>query len=672
MGLLYKLAECGIKGKMLAWIKEYITERTFTVYYEGEYSSKKTTTSGLPQGSSLSPMLFNVMMRDIPTHSGVKYTAYADDISIFAEGDNQKDVLNIIQTNINEITRWADKWGMEFNVNKTKAMIFSRKKNIKKCNIKLKCMDIEIVNQHRYLGMILDAPYLTWKQHIKQLKTKVLSKMNILSSVSHQHWGADRVMLLRLYKSLVRSVMDYGCIFYDSSSKTNLKSLDPVQNRCLRIAIGARKTTPVLSLEVEADILPLDIHRKMVIMRYHARVSELPHWVPAKMNLFYENKVLTKKKWSIINVPPLSVRVQYAYQEIETSPSKDLASDLISPFPPWLDLTKFVEDDFMSSTVKETSEMEVNQIFKSNMENKYQQYLEIYTDGSKHTTENTTSAGMIIGKLDVMEKWLLSPYITVLGAELFAIDRALRWVLENADKIITNKGIVILTDSLSAIQLIQDRLPKTYRYRIFGIQNSILHIMTKMKICIQWIPSHKNIIGNEIVDKIAKDAQNNKFSTLSRIAKEEKVREIRIMTRNMWQRVWRNSVLYHNKGKFLTNIKECVAYWPWASNKIRVIETVMSRLRLGHAGVKQHLLRFNISNDDKCECREVETITHFLLECPIYSIIRRNMKTDLTKLGVTINLKNILGGGNYSCSIQQEIIEIIGNYLFQTGRIYEI
>jgi hypothetical protein len=140
----------------------------------------------------------------------------------------------------------------------------------------------------------------------------------------------------------------------------------------------------------------------------------------------------------------------------------------------------------------------------------------------------------------------------------------------------------------------------------------------------------------------------------------------------MWQRVWRNSVLYHNKGKFLTNIKECVAYWPWASNKIRVIETVMSRLRLGHAGVKQHLLRFNISNDDKCECRQVETITHFLLECPIYSIIRRNMKTDLTKLGVTINLKNILGGGNYSCSIQQEIIEIIGNYLFQTGRIYEI
>jgi ribonuclease HI len=642
------------------------------VYYEGEYSNIKKTTSGLPQGSSLSPILFNVMMNDIPQHKQVKCTAYADDVAIFAEGENVKDVLNIIQTNINEITKWADKWGMKFNVDKTKAMIFSRKKNINYPTLQLKNIHIEIVNQHRYLGMILDAPHLTWKYHINQLKTKVLTKMNILSSVSHQHWGADRVLLLRLYKSLVRSVLDYGCIFYDSSCKSNLKTLDPVQNSCLRIAIGARKTSPVLSLEVEADIPPLDIHRKTIIMKYHTRLAELPYWVMAKHIIFNEINVLNNKKWSIINTPPLAIRAQYAYQEIEVRPCKDLASDLISPLPPWLDATKIFEEEFMRSTVKDTSEMQVNQIFKYNMNHKYRKFLEIYTDGSKHTIQNTTSAGMVIMKYDVMQKWLLSPSITVLGAELFSIDKSLSWIIENMDKIIMNSGIVVLTDSLSAIHLMQDRVPKTNRHRIYDIQNKIIYILNTIKIYIQWIPAHKNITGNEIVDKIAKDGQNNAFSTLSRISKEEKVHEIQIMTRKMWQRVWQNSVMYYNKGKYLPLIKETVAYWPWTSNNIRVIETAMARLRLGHAGLKQHLFRFNMADDDECECRQVETIDHFLLECPIYTNIRNQMKTELMKLGVLINIKNILGGGHYNTNTQREIVVVVGNYLLQSGRIYEI
>ena len=58
--------------------------------------------------------------------------------------------------------------------------------------------------------------------------------------------------MLRLYKSLVRSKLDYGCIVHRSARKSYLQNLDPVHNQGLRLCLGAFRTSPVESLYVEA------------------------------------------------------------------------------------------------------------------------------------------------------------------------------------------------------------------------------------------------------------------------------------------------------------------------------------------------------------------------------------------------------------------------------------
>ena len=84
--LLYKLAQLGIRGVMLGWLRDFLTRRSFHCFVQGDYSGHFACTSGVPQGSILSPTLFSVLVSDCPIP--VPQTAYADDFSFFAVEDS--------------------------------------------------------------------------------------------------------------------------------------------------------------------------------------------------------------------------------------------------------------------------------------------------------------------------------------------------------------------------------------------------------------------------------------------------------------------------------------------------------------------------------------------------------------------------------------------------------
>ena len=91
-------------------------------------------------------------------------------------------------------------------------------------------------------------------------------------------------------------------------------------------------------------------------------------------------------------------------------------------------------------------------------------------------------------------------------------------------------------------------------------------------------------------------------------------------------------------------------------------------VRLGHAGVNTHLHRFGMKNTPSCECGDLETIEHFLLRCE-HALYRNVLKNMLTNIGVELNLKNILGGGNFSLAKQVLIVEYVAKFLFDTYKI---
>ena len=113
--LFIKLAAYGIRGKLLDWIKSFLTNRHQKVVLNGASSEWSRVYSGVPQGSVLGPLLFNIYVNDIPSVVNSETLMFADDTKIFRKIQSQSDFLQF-QQDISNLLAWSVKWQLKFNV----------------------------------------------------------------------------------------------------------------------------------------------------------------------------------------------------------------------------------------------------------------------------------------------------------------------------------------------------------------------------------------------------------------------------------------------------------------------------------------------------------------------------------------------------------------------------
>ena len=184
-------------------------------------------------------------------------------------------------------------------------------------------MAIPVKDEVKFLGLVFDKK-LDFKAHVAYLKKKCQKALNILRVVGHTDWGADKSTLLKLYRTLVRSKLDYGCAVYGSAKHYILKLLDPIHHQGLRIALGAFRTSPVQSLYAEAGKPSLRHRRLKLSMNYFLKLKSLPdnpcHNVtnnPPPSELFERTKTIppfgtrTLPHIEEANIEPNSIDSQY-------------------------------------------------------------------------------------------------------------------------------------------------------------------------------------------------------------------------------------------------------------------------------------------------------------------------------------------------------------------------
>jgi hypothetical protein len=152
--LLEKLKAIGIGGRILAWIQEWLTGRQQRVVLNGEASTWDEVKSGVPQDSVLGPILFLIFIRDIDSAAapGSVVKKFADDTKAAGRADSEADT-RAVQEGLDNMTSWAEKWKMVFNLKKCKVMHFGI--NNKKCQYVMGGQVLETTKEERDIGVIV-------------------------------------------------------------------------------------------------------------------------------------------------------------------------------------------------------------------------------------------------------------------------------------------------------------------------------------------------------------------------------------------------------------------------------------------------------------------------------------------------------------------------------------
>ena len=189
---------------------------------------------------------------------------------------------------------------------------------------------------------------------------------------------------------------------------------------------------------------------------------------------------------------------------------------------------------------------------------------------------------------------------------------------------------------------------------------------------LQFVPGHRLIEGNELADLAAKAVHNKESHQGIVVPKEAKVRNLQPVLLKRWERFWSHNVLVSGKGRHMKNVKPKPEFWEWAYNKNRMIETVFAKLRIGHLNTAEHLHRFNLAPSPFCSCGNYENIYHILMQCPNYDLHRQRLKNNLRNINVDVNVRNMLGGGQYDIVIQYKIVGFVAEFLNKIGKLNRI
>lgn len=233
--LLEKIHAYGIRGKVHSWITSYLSDRTQTVVINGKKSNPAPVISGVPQGTVLGPILFLLYINDLNTcveHSFL--SSFADDTRITKEIKSTTDV-NSLQTDLDASVKWSKNNNMKLHTSKFELLCHATNSSTSLKELPFSSQYYEYTTSDgsiitptpmvRDLGINI-VPDLTWSPHINIITDSARKMAAWCLSVF-----ADRSAstMMHLYKSLIRSKVEYCCPLWDPSKIEDIVTLEGVQ-----------------------------------------------------------------------------------------------------------------------------------------------------------------------------------------------------------------------------------------------------------------------------------------------------------------------------------------------------------------------------------------------------------------------------------------------------------
>ena len=234
--LLRKLRLYGIHPKIVKWIESFLSDRKQSVVVDGYHSFLSLILSGVPQGTVLGPILFLIFINDIENcilHSIVR--CFADDTRISIAVSNSDIDSRLLQVDLHNIIQWSERNNMALHKNKFAYMChrFNKGHDLSVLPFVNELyryavndeITLEPVHQLRDLGILVSSD-LSWSPHIATIANKARQKASWVLSVFHTR---SISIMLTLYKSMVRSLVEYCCPLWHPTKIRDIQELESVQ-----------------------------------------------------------------------------------------------------------------------------------------------------------------------------------------------------------------------------------------------------------------------------------------------------------------------------------------------------------------------------------------------------------------------------------------------------------
>jgi hypothetical protein len=224
--VIRKLMKYGIRGRLLAWFYNYLSDRKCRIKIGSTLSENFRLRGCLPQGGQLSSLLFSIFINDLPEHiKSCKSNLYADDSALCNTSKSKDNIISHIQQDTDRTVEWCERNRMKINPDKTKFMIFhprsSTETESSKC-IKIYDTKIETVQIFKYLGVWLDTK-LSFNHHFDVVNKKVYGRAQLINRNKKYFTYKD---LKSIYDSLVLSVVNYCLPIWGNLCDTRTAKLD--------------------------------------------------------------------------------------------------------------------------------------------------------------------------------------------------------------------------------------------------------------------------------------------------------------------------------------------------------------------------------------------------------------------------------------------------------------
>ena len=613
--LLSRLRARRIPEQLVAWIGDFVNERKARITVNQEESPLfDLPQGGLPQGSPLSPILFLFFNADLvqtPMTDQQGAIAFIDDYSVWVTGESVAATTAKIQDDIlPAVESWERNSGATFEESKTAFTHFTRNKTrVDACvPLTFKGRQVQPEEYCKLLGVILDQE-LRFRHHAGRAAKRGVQAAMALSRLRGLRSDTAR----QLFQSTVTPTVDYASPIWSPRAPERVnKMLNPVQKWAASAIVGAFRTTSVVIAEAEAGIIPARARWREQRMRFWTNMLTLPRSHP-----FWPLRRVSKRHSKRYTSPFMEIAREMQDERFSKTEEIHAYSDA-----PWNEGLDVMIAEREQATVEAKGSCSTGE-------------LRVYVGGSARNglvgigvygvlnQSGKQSVAMRTAQT-IAERSSMNAY----AAELAAIGNATRQVRYSQRAMRVCCRVTIFTGSQGALKSLAQPRQQSGQYIIRDILETARYVQRNADVALRfrWSPGHASTRGNEEAHALAKLAteqqrvapQTTQLRSAMRSNLKGELYEYR--NRLFWQQPEVGQVT-RRLDKALPGKHTKKLY----SGLKREEAAILCQLRTGKCRLKGYLGAIGVAESTQCQCGETETISHFLLDCPRWTMERRNL-----------------------------------------------